>query len=101
MFLLIKYLREQHCLVILDNLESVLGHGNRTGQYQEGYEGYSTLIQRIGEVKHQSCLILTSREKPREISRLEGKTHPIRSMQVSGVELSEARKILENEALVG
>jgi WD40 repeat protein/transcriptional regulator with XRE-family HTH domain len=99
--MLIKYLREHRCLIILDNVESVLGTGERSGQYREKYEGYGTLIQRLGEMKHQGCLLLTSREKPREVSRLEGKYLPVRSMHLPGVTISEGRKMLEGDNLSG
>jgi len=50
---------------VLDNIESVLKEGSRAGQYREGYEEYGKLIQRVGEANHQSCFLLTSREKPK------------------------------------
>ena len=30
------------------------------------------LLQRMGEGRHQSCLLVTSREKPKEVAPLEG-----------------------------
>ena len=71
---------------MLDNVESVLQVGYRTGQYREEYEGYGRLLQRIGETEHRSCLMLTSREKPKEIARIEGNTAPVRSLLVSGIQ---------------
>jgi hypothetical protein len=66
--LLIDYLRSSRCLLILDNAESILQGDNHAGQYREGCEDYGQLIQRIADTSHQSCLILTSREKPGEIA---------------------------------
>ena len=37
---LLEYLRTSRCLLILDNAESVLQSGVRTGSYQTGYQGY-------------------------------------------------------------
>ncbi|MDQ2902138.1 MAG: NB-ARC domain-containing protein [Chloroflexota bacterium] len=99
--ILINHLRAHRCLLILDNFESVLKSENRAGDYKEGYAGYGALLQRLGESEHQSCLILTSREKPREIPRLEGIRLQIRSMGISGVELTEGRRIIEEEGLEG
>ncbi|NJL10380.1 MAG: hypothetical protein HC908_10015 [Calothrix sp. SM1_7_51] len=48
--------------------------GDDSGSYQPGYEVYGELLQRVGRAKHQSCLLLTSREKPREIILQEGET---------------------------
>ncbi len=98
---LISYLRQHRCLLVLDNFESVLQPGERTGKYREGYEGYGKLLQRLGETEHRSCLLLTTREKPQEIPRLEGKTFPVRSMQLPGMSLSEAREVLKDEGIFG
>jgi WD40 repeat protein/transcriptional regulator with XRE-family HTH domain/DNA-binding MarR family transcriptional regulator len=63
-------LRQQQCLLIIDNVETILST-EKAGQYRPGYEGYGQLFQCVGESLHQSCLILTSREKPREVAQLE------------------------------
>ncbi len=101
MLLLLRYLKDRHCLLILDNCESLLLSGQRTGLYQEGYEGYGKLIQLIGETQHQSCLLLTSREKPREVAQLEGKTAPVRSLPLPGVGQTEGKEILKDKGLFG
>ncbi|HEX9134800.1 MAG TPA: NB-ARC domain-containing protein [Ktedonobacteraceae bacterium] len=80
----ITFLREHRCLIVLDNFESVLQESQSTGQYRKGYSGYGRLLQSLGEVRHQSSLLLTSREKPKEVARLEGSTLPIRSMLLLG-----------------
>ncbi len=69
---LLHYLRDKRCLLLLDNFESVLQGGTNSGKYSEGYEDYGYLLQQIGQVNHQSCLIITSREKPKEVGLLEG-----------------------------
>lgn len=79
----IAWLRTSRCLVVLDNVETILQPG-RTAQYCTGYEGYGELFRLVGETAHQSCLILTSREKPGEISALEGMELPVRSFQLHG-----------------
>jgi WD40 repeat protein len=99
--LLIKYLAKQRCLLVLDNLESVMQGGNRAGHYRAGCEGYGELIQRVGRAKHTSCLILTSREKPSEVAGLEGKAAQVRSLQLAGMGQAEGREILKDEGLSG
>ena len=47
-----KVRREKRCLLILDNVESVLQEGLGAGQYRKGYEAYGKLFQLIGETKH-------------------------------------------------
>jgi hypothetical protein len=62
--LLLDCLRQQRCLLILDQVEAIMRPGDRNGFYLPGYEGYGDLFQQIGAIRHQSCLLLTSREKP-------------------------------------
>ena len=96
---LLYYLQNYRCLVILDNAESILRSGSRAGLYPEGYEEYGELLRRVGEATHQSCLVLTSREKPREIAFLEGQALPIRSLPLSGLKVAEGQEILKLKGL--
>ena len=98
---LLDYLRQHRCLLVLDNVEAILRSGNRVGQYEEGYEGYGELLRRMGEVTHKSCLLLTSREKPKEVASLEGDALPVRSLRLSGLQEVEGRKIFEVKGLSG
>ena len=69
--LLLANLRHQRCLLVLDNMESVMHAGPSElspGQMRVGYEGYAQLIKRLAEHKYNSCLLLTSREQPQEMS---------------------------------
>src|SRR5437588_2305736 len=99
--LLLEYLREYRFLLVLDNLESILQRGIRAGHYQDGYESYGKLIQRVGEEKHQSCLLLTSREKPKEIALLEGSSSLVRAFRLEGLKPSEGQEILKDKGLHG
>jgi len=92
---LIEYLRKHRCLLLLDDVEIVLRSGELAGQYRDGYQGYGELIRRVGEERHQSCLVITSREKPIEIASLAGATLPVRALRVKGLPKEDARKILE------
>ena len=65
--LLIELLRRNRCLLILDNFESILKGGEKLIKYQKDHDGYETLINTISTTDHQSCLIITSREKPHNI----------------------------------
>lgn len=99
--LLLEYLRMYRCLLVLDNVETVMQAGAEAGTYREGYEHYQRLFQRIGEAKHQSCLLLTSREKLKEMARLEGTDAPVRSIILPGVGLLEGRALLKEKGLSG
>lgn len=92
---LIEYLRSLRCLVVLDNLESLLCDKNEVGVCRQGYEEYGELLKRTGESTHQSCLLLTSREKPTQVAALEGECLPVRSFKLKGLGQQEGRKILK------
>ncbi|MBT9316454.1 hypothetical protein IXB50_13570 [Leptothoe spongobia TAU-MAC 1115] len=98
---LIHYLNESRCLLVLDNAESILQGGVNTGQYLEGYEGYGTLISRVGESRHQSCLIVTSREKPKRLERNEGLNRPVRTLSLNGLDSIAGYDFLKAEGLKG
>jgi hypothetical protein len=90
---LLHYLREHRCLLVLDNLESIL-QAESTGQFRDGYEGYGELMRRIGEAEHQSCLLLTSRECPRELAPMTGDRVPVRLMSITGIDAEAGQEIL-------
>ncbi|EDX76625.1 hypothetical protein MC7420_4881 [Coleofasciculus chthonoplastes PCC 7420] len=96
---LLPYLRTSRCLIILDNLETLLQPGS-PGEYRTGYEGYGELFRIIGQTAHTSCLILTSREKPPEIAALEGVKLPVRTYRLPGLQ-SEAQELLTAKGLLG
>ncbi len=97
---LIKYLRSQRCLILLDNIESILQSRETAGHYCSEYEGYGQLLRRVGDEIHQSCLIFTTRETPSGFTAREGETLPVRSLQLTGLSEVESQKILANKGLV-
>jgi hypothetical protein len=99
--LLLQYLQQQRCLLVLDNAETILRGGDQAGRYREGYEGYGDLILRVGETAHQSLLIVTSREKPREFGRLEGAASPVRTLNLAGVDQDDGKALLHDKGLEG
>ncbi|MBN1991680.1 MAG: hypothetical protein JW953_03180, partial [Anaerolineae bacterium] len=98
---LVDCLGRHRCLLVLDNAEAILQEGEWAGHYQPGYEDYGELLRRAGQTNHQSCLILTSREKPGEFAPLEGEVSPVRSRQLTGLGQTEGRKILKDKGLSG
>jgi WD40 repeat protein len=94
---LIDCLREHRCLLILDNFETILQNGEPIGRYREGYQGYGQLMRRVGEAQHQSCLLLTSREKPVGLAEKEGESLPIRSRRLLGLMASESKAIFADK----
>ncbi len=114
---LIECLRSSRCLIVLDCVDSILSNGNDTDlvreyplsvpvsnpdvmkqiRYRQGYEGYGELIRRLGDSQHQSCLVLTSREKTQEIAALEGKSLPVRCWKLTGLSNAESWEILKEK----
>ncbi|NCJ04937.1 NACHT domain-containing protein [Synechococcales cyanobacterium C] len=97
---LMQSLQSSRCLVILDNLETILQSGERAGRFRTGYENYGELLRLVSESSHQSCLLLTSREKPAVVATFEGVDLSVRSLQLSGSEQA-AQAILKAKGLVG
>ncbi len=84
---------------MLDNPETLLVGGDPEGGYLPSYEGYGRLIQRLTEAAHQSCVLLTDREKPKEIEPLEEVRAPVRSLRLTGVDEPTARGLLADKGL--
>lgn len=97
---LFQHLRTARCLIVLDNIETLLQNSTLVGQYRVGYENYGELFQLAGETPHASCLMLTSREKPVEISLLEGNALAVKSLQLSG-SLEASMALLQAKGLAG
>ncbi|MGB6298353.1 MAG: NB-ARC domain-containing protein [Rivularia sp. (in: cyanobacteria)] len=118
---LVSCLRSSRTLIVLDRLDAIL-YGFTKGvtedysgilssndsiisssndvpifQYLPGYEAFGEFIQRLGESQHQSCLLLTSREKPQEIVASEGENLPVRCLKLTGLNKLETSSILESK----
>ncbi len=95
-------LLENRCsLLILDNLEAILTEEERVGHFRPGYEGYGELIRCLGEGRHQSCLLLTSREKPKTLAQLSGVGQAVRSFQLAGLGEEAGQRLLQDQRLLG
>ncbi|MEG5163749.1 NB-ARC domain-containing protein [Microcoleus sp. AT3-A2] len=82
---LMEFLRKNRCLIIIDDVQTILSGGQLAGNYRAECENYSILFRQIGETTHNSCLILNSWEPPREITALKGEKSPVRSLQLKGI----------------
>jgi WD40 repeat protein/transcriptional regulator with XRE-family HTH domain len=98
---LVARLQASRCLLVLDNLETLLQSGDPEGGYLPGYEGYGRLIERLAESVHQSCVLLTSRERPKEIEPLEGVRSPVRTLRLGGMDDQAAQALLADKDLTG
>lgn len=94
----IDYFRNSRCLVIIDDVQNIFKPDELAGQYLPEYEDYSKFFKQIATSFHQSCLILLSWTKPREIVTLEAENRPVRTLNLKGLG-EEAIEILREKRL--
>jgi len=97
---LLQCLQNTRCLIVLDNVETLLQAEDQLGQYCPGYEAYGELLRLIAETRHQSCLVLTSREKPAEVARFAGSKLAVRTFSLGGSP-EAAAALIEATGLTG
>ncbi|MDQ2096167.1 MAG: NB-ARC domain-containing protein [Tychonema bourrellyi B0820] len=97
--ILIETLRENRCLIILDDVQQILSSGQLSGNYKPGYENYGTLFKLIGEIPHNSCLILNSWEPPSDILTFTDDNSAVCLLQLTGLG-EAATEILREKGLL-
>lgn len=98
---ILDFAKQARRLLVLDDFETVLQDGELVGLYRQGCQNYSELIHRFGCERHQSCLILISREQPKELSGLQGDDLPVRSYKLSGLKRQGAIALLQSRGFTG
>jgi WD40 repeat protein len=96
---LLQLLRERPSLLVLDNFETLLEAGPNERRYRTDSAGYGRVVEVVGEGRHQSCLVLTSREAPPELSILGGSA--AFALELGGMRAHEGAALLAHEQLVG
>jgi hypothetical protein len=99
--LLLECVRRTRVLLVLDNLETLLEEGQSTGHLRHGYEGYALLLRQMAETMHQSCMLLTSREKPSDLVPLEGSRGPVRTLRLACLDANACQRLLANREVAG
>jgi WD40 repeat protein/DNA-binding SARP family transcriptional activator len=90
--MLLDLLRRQRCLIVLDNLESLL-QSEASGAFRPGYERYAQLILAVAQSRHGSSLLITSREQPSETARLNG-SPGVHVLRLAGLSSEAGREML-------
>src|SRR5437762_3151682 len=98
---ILSLLREVRALIVLDNLESLMEPGDVRGHLRPDFEGYGRLLRLVAEIDHQSCLLLTSREKYAGLRPLESKQSPVRSLYLTGLDVDACKQIFLEKDIVG
>jgi WD40 repeat protein/transcriptional regulator with XRE-family HTH domain len=96
---LLLLLRDQPCLLVLDNFETLLEPGQREARYRDGLAGWGPVLRAVGETRHSSCVILTSREAPPDWATLGGGA--VRTLEVGGLGMPESQVMLAHKQLRG
>jgi hypothetical protein len=93
----LETLQLKRCLIIFDDLQTLYSSGQLAGTYQPEYANHHQFFREIAESYHQSCFILMSREKPRDISSLESENETVKTLPLKG--LDNVEEILREKAL--
>jgi hypothetical protein len=99
--LLLECVRRTRVLLVLDNLETLLEEGIDAGSIRAGFEGYARLLRLMAETEHQSCLLLTSREKPNDLVPLEGHRGPVRALRLDRLDADACQHLLAEREIEG
>lgn len=99
--LLTDYIQTHRSLFVLDNFESLMQDQDPTGSYRSGFEDYEQLLRLFANAEHQSCLIITGRELPKILRRIQRETTLMRPLQLSGLSDESGVRLLRASGLSG
>jgi WD40 repeat protein len=98
---LLEFFNQVRCLLILDNGESIMQGGENAGAYREGYEDYGVLFRRVGGASHKSCVVLTSRENPKEVAAAARDNPLVRCLPLIGLTVTAAEQLFHDRHIIG
>ncbi len=99
--LLLKWMRTTRTLLVLDNLESILEQGESAGCLRPEYQHLGRILDLSAETEHQSCLLLTSREKPINLLSHEGNQSPVRTLRLTQLDGDACNRLLTEKEVAG
>jgi len=91
---LLNRLKEQRCLIVIDNAETVLCDLPDAVARVDAME-YRTLFETLGGGRHRSTFFVTSRETPTVLQSLFRRDGPVQLRTLEGVSAIEAQAIFE------
>ena len=92
--LLLQQLNRHRCLLVIDDWFTVLQRNTHAGLHQDNHDYYGLLLRRVSEGRHQSCVLITSREKPVGLVFKDTQTLPVRALRLNGLNGEAGREIL-------
>lgn len=88
---LIQLLQQSRCLLILDGLEAVLSN-------QENAIAYNSFIQQLNQTRHQSSIIITSREK---LNLIDINPKTLRCLTLQGLSTIDTIELFQSQGFTG
>jgi len=92
---LFNLLRQQKCLIVLDDVQELFIPGQFAGQFKPEYQNYQNFFTAIANIEHQSSLILISQEQCQEMLCLDEELYPIKCLELQGLNNTEILKSLK------
>ena len=93
---LLHYFQQKRCLLILDNVETIL---QLEALAPQEYLGYTELFQQICQTQHQSCLLITSRERIAALMPWEGAGLLSRTLRLHGLDAGDSEGLFDLKGL--
>ncbi|HEY9727619.1 MAG TPA: NB-ARC domain-containing protein [Chroococcales cyanobacterium] len=87
-------LQQRRCLLVLDGLDAVL-------QEKEQLEEYGMFLQTLSQTRHQSCMLLTSREPLPGWEANASNSRSVRCLTLPGLQKADALKLLQTGGFTG
>ncbi|MBD2508974.1 NACHT domain-containing protein [Nostoc muscorum FACHB-395] len=87
---LIQQLQKRRCLLVLDGLEAIFSQSENLS--------YGQFIQQLSRERHQSCILISSRE---QLKNIEINTKTSRCLNLKGLPKAEARELLQSRGFTG
>lgn len=95
----IHYLQQYRCLLVLDDLHNLFVSGELAGKYQAECQDYQSFFKQVENLSHQSCVLLIGWEPSIELPPSAKQNSPLRTLQLTGLDIATTRKILQDYEL--
>lgn len=81
-----QVLRQQKCLIVIDDVQELFTNGQFAGQYKPEFKDYKNFFTKIAEIDHQSLVILISQEQCQEMICLDEDLYPVKCLELQGLD---------------
>ena len=98
---LIDFLATHPYLIVITRIDALFQKGELFGRYQREYRDYEELFSQLQNCQHRSCWVITSRQLPYQILGSVGENPHGRAFHLTGLNQSEAVKLLQRKGLEG